>query len=95
MTTQCQCQHPKPQPLGSWTPPVLVCGSCGGNLTARTPKVFPAGTPATCNRCNRVSPLPRPMEGRPEANRTGVYRLLIIACLECGHVDGHWINEPA
>jgi hypothetical protein len=55
---------------------------------------FPAGTNAECNRCKRLSPLPKDCRAHIERERPGmkVYRLETMCTLEnCGHMDAHWV----
>lgn len=58
---------------------------------------FPAGTLAVCNRCDAVSPLPKPCEGSLESRIAigpvaAVYRLHTMCVLpNCGHMDAHWV----
>ena len=57
---------------------------------------FPAGTQAECNRCKRLSPLPRACEGHLEMPPTksgfAVYRLDTMCLLDCLHLDAHWVT---
>jgi len=50
---------------------------------------FTTGTPARCNRCNALSPLPKDVDGIRENSKA--YRLQGFATLDCGHMDCHWV----
>jgi hypothetical protein len=54
---------------------------------------FPQGKVAHCNRCGKSSELPRTMVGNRENSRA--WRLIEMVALDCGHVDCHWVYEPA
>ena len=59
------------------------------NQNTHDEMVFPQGTLACCNRCNQISPLPKPCTGQRE--NAGAYRLQTMATLDCGHMDAHWV----
>ena len=54
-------------------------------------RTFDTDTPAECNRCGKVSPLPKPCQGHQESRDGNVYRLDAMCVLSCGHMDAHWV----
>lgn len=55
-------------------------------------RVFPAGTWAECNRCGKLSRLPKDCAGHRETMPGSIFRLDTMCLLDCGHMDAHWVN---
>jgi len=55
--------------------------------------IYPAGSPAFCNACNKPFSLPKACKGYETYGKERAARLTdFCTCPVCGRMDTHWVN---